>query len=160
MVKLSLQDWETEEISALYGIISEVSPVKLCYYLNHSLGLQLARNLEDKGYAGKSGFMYYPFFIEENELLDCCWYLVSNRNPYREDPAPQHGNGLFANDLLSGTPLIPSLKMIDYFLWCTGVNKDKFDSTFNVQLKSTPYVRALQKLDTENIKGIEILTHN
>lgn len=102
--------------------------------------------------------MHYPFFVEENEPLDCCWYLVSNRNPYKDEAVSENQGGLFADDLLSGTPLVPSLKMIDYFFWCTGVNKDKFDSTFNVQLKSTPYVRAIQKLEIPNFKGLDILT--
>ncbi len=160
MAKLSLGDWETEELSAVYGIISEVNAPKLCYHLNASLGLRMRRAEEDRAQYGKNGLMYYPLFVEEDEQQQLCWYMAGNKHPYFPADTSPKPDGLFAYDVLSGAPLISSLKVIDYFLWCTGLEATYFDATFNIQLKSVPYVRAIQKLETENHKGLEVLKNN
>jgi hypothetical protein len=158
MAKHNLGSWEEEEIAGCYGIVSEVNITTLCYHLNRELGKQLVRANEDKKGLGKNADLRYPLFSAYDPYLDVTWHLVSNRNPYLLKETDLMQGSLFAQALMSGAPLVRALKMIDYFFWCSGELKHYFDATFNIQLKSVSYVRAIQKLAVPDYKGLDVLT--
>ncbi len=158
MAKFNLGDWGEEDVAAIYGIVSEVNIVKLCFHLNKHMHFGLLRAEHDKPGIGKNKEYRYPHFAAYDAYLDVTWHLVSNRNPYPINNSEIKQAGLFTQTLMSGAPLVRSLKMLDYLFWCSGEVNGYFDATFNIQLKSIPYVRAIQKLNMDAYKGLDILT--
>lgn len=156
MQKLKLDNAFYLDEVVVYGLVSQLPSYRMAFFLNQSLDLKLSRAPEDKKFQYKKNDLFYSTFTFEDIRKDLDWFLVANKNPViyetqSEDPEDQ----LLQARIVSGLPLVPNLKLMDYFLGYYGEENHALNQNINLQLKELSYVSTLQKIDVSQTKNIE-----
>jgi len=157
--KLTLDDDFYLREATIYGLVSELPDHRLCYILNQAMNLRLCRTKYDReAYSKRGTFLYseYEFDDPERQML---WLLTSNRKGRQEATITSElkDSTAMLQSEVSSIPLVPDLKMIDYFLWYEGTTSPDIDSIVNESLKKLPHVRTFQKINIESSKHIQNL---
>lgn len=147
--KLSL-DLDLNEPASIYGLFSDLPDYRLCFVINNALGLKLCRTEKDRVLYHKSHKVRYSEFHYHEPLRMINWRLTANNGGaiYSEE------RGHFERSAIS---LIPGLKTINYFLWYDDEGIDEIHREITTRLKSNPYIRAIQEIDSAKTKNIENL---
>lgn len=156
--KLKLESTFYHEDVVIFGLVSTLPAYRLAFFLNESLNLKLKRSKSDKPYHYKSNLLFYSNFDFEDEKRSVDWFLTANKNPiiYEED-AKDMSSKILDSRIISGLPLVPELKIIDYFIGYFGEDNPALNKTINIQLKELSYVSTYQKVDLEKTKNIDNL---
>ncbi|HBF19841.1 MAG: hypothetical protein CMI36_01225 [Owenweeksia sp.] len=147
--KLKLDDDFYFEELKIYGLVSDLPSYRLCYFINNSLGLELKRSVLDKKFVHKGNPVNYPCYEQQDEKLGLHWSLIANKNPWAGDAKSEPPQTY----IISGLPLVPALKVIDFFLMVEGECSPTQEKERIKALKAMPQVRALEEIDltTKNI---------
>lgn len=153
--RLKLDESLFLEDLTILGLVSELPPFRLCFFINEILSFRLTRSKEDKPfyYKNKELVKYAHFeYYNTPQAIQC--YLTANKNPQLQ--SLQKNNVPDESGIISGLPLIPNLKIIDYFLWFEGELSGNFLKEVSSKLKKSPYIRTLQEIDT-SVRNIQNL---
>ncbi|MGB0176446.1 MAG: IPExxxVDY family protein [Owenweeksia sp.] len=153
--RLKLDDAFYFDEVKVFGLVSDLPAYRLCYFINNSLPLTLKRSEKDKTFVHKGTPVNYARFECENEVLGLHWTFIANKNPWAGDE-----KSLNSQYIISGLPLVPSLKVIDYFLLVEGETSAKQEKEWLKAIKAMPQVRALETIDLTTTKNIHHLLPN
>lgn len=157
--KLALDEDFFFKEASVFGLISELPDYRLCFMINNALKLKLCRTEFDREMkVKKETFLYseFEYFDQERQIT---WFLTTNRKgriKAAEAPLAKDINPMLDSDM-SSIPLVPDLKMLDYFLWYEGESTASVDAFINESLKTLPYVRTFQKVNIDSSKHIKNL---
>ena len=156
MQKLKLDSTFYLDEVVLYGLVSQLPPYRLSFFLNQNLGLALKRADKDKKHSYKNNHLFYSRFNFEDVARDLDWFLIANKNPviYETDSEEEEEKLLNAR-IISGLPLVPGLKLMDFFFGYFGEENVALNQNINLQLKELSYVSTLQRIDLNRTKNIE-----
>lgn len=156
--KLKLESTFYREDVVIFGLVSTLPASRLAYFLNESLKLKLQRSKLDKPYHYKTNLLYYSNFEFEDEKRSVDWFLTANKNPilYEEDAKDMAGK-ILDSRIVSGLPLVSSLKIMDFFIGYYGEENTNLNKKINLQLKDLSYVSTYQKIDLEKTRNIDNL---
>ncbi|MEQ9261989.1 MAG: IPExxxVDY family protein [Owenweeksia sp.] len=154
--KLKLDDTFYFDEVKVFGLVSDLPAYRLCYFINNSLLLQLKRCNNDKLLVHKGTPVNYTQFTYHDEVVGLQWSLIANKNPWagQEETIPSQAY------IISGLPLVASLKIIDFFLLVEGEASAKQEKEWVNTLKKMPHVRALETIDLTTTKNIHHLLPN
>lgn len=156
--KLKLESTFYHEDVVIFGLVSTLPGYRLSYFLNESIGLSLKRSIGDKPHHYKKELFYYSQFEFEDEKRSLDWFLIANKNPilYNEDEKERHEKNLDSR-IVSGLPLVPNLKIMDFFLGYYGEENQNINENIILQLRDLSYVSTYQKIDLAKTKNIDNL---
>ncbi|MDP2422754.1 MAG: IPExxxVDY family protein [Bacteroidales bacterium] len=119
----------------LIGVITPLPGYRLCYFLNKSLCLRLARtkDLPSKE-TDDDGFQLYEYLDKERQNE---WYLLGNKA----------GNQL----------LLPALKQFDYFLLTNCLPHSLTFESVAETIRIISQVQIAQIIEYEHVKGLDCL---
>src|SRR5690606_20888557 len=132
--RLKLDESLFLEDLTILGLVSELPSFRLCYFINELLSFRLKRSREDKPfyYKNKDLVKYAHFeYYNAHHAISC--FLTANKNPQLQPL--QKNNTTDDVRIVSGLPLIPNLKGIDYFLWFEGEVNGNFVRDISKKLK-------------------------
>lgn len=158
MQKLKIDnDFYTEDLT-LFGLVSDLPAYRLAFVLNDNLDLQLKRSEHDKKFNYKNNELFYPSFNFEDPKKDIEWILISNKNPIiKEKNEDSSSDQDTSTRIVSGLPLLPNLKIMDFFLGYYGEENNITNQRVKVQLKELSYVSTFQQINLLKTKNIENL---
>ncbi len=156
--KLKLESTFYHEDVVIFGLVSTLPAYRLSYFLNEGLSLKLKQSKGDKPHHYKNELFYYSQFEFEDEKRSLDWFLTANKNPilYNEDEENRHKENLDSR-IVSGIPLVPNLKIMDFFLGYYGEENQSINQNISLLLKDLSYVSTFQKIDLEKTKNIDNL---
>ena len=155
-IRLKLDDDLFLEDIEILGIVSELPPYRLCYFLNEDLSFRLRRSESDKPFYYKRKelvkYAHYEYIFDE-QSVNC--FLTANKNPERQ--SSQKNNTESDIGIISGLPLIPNLKIFDYFLWFEGETQKGWFEMVLEKIKRSAHIRTLRKINPSETKNIQNL---
>ena len=156
--KLKLESTFYHEDVVIFGLVSTLPAYRLAYFINQGLDLSLQRSKIDKPYHYKNTLLYYSNFEYEDVKKGVNWFLTANKNPvvYEENAESMAGE-ILESRIVSGLPLVSSLKIIDFFIGYYGEENSSLNKNINHQLKVLSYVSTFQKIDLEKTRNIDNL---
>lgn len=135
MARIKLDIAPDPQVS-LVGISSHENDYRLCWSLNHALGIDLRRRRNDISTEGADRSAHHAVFDHEDPDFDVRWTLVNN-----------HGDqGL----------LLKEQRMADYFLLVDEEAGIAMDDLLD-RLRSTEFVLTAFPLDLRNLRGGHML---
>lgn len=156
MQKLKIDSTFYMDDVVIFGLVSQLPAYRLSFFINDALSIQLNRAKRDKEFNYKSNSLFYSTFEFEDEKKGLQWFLTANKNPLIYDQEESEDRVDNAR-IVSGLPLVSSLKVIDYFFGYYGEENRLINQNINLQLKELPYVSTFHKIDLDKTKHIEHL---
>ena len=128
-------DFEFDYDFELISIVSSYRDYRLCWYLNKTLGFNLAWKEEVKVEQTKKrqAAGYFNLFSYEDELNKMQYFFVSNKS--------------------AGEFLVPELKQVDYFLELSGGNAPEEKERILTALKEVHIVEAVFPTEASALKS-------
>lgn len=121
----------------MIGISSHLKDYRISFFLNRTLGFKF-RKIEDFSFhpQGKEP-LTYPVFVFNDHETRALFCLLSNHHPERK--------------------LFPDLKQTDYFMFTNDPINEKSIEELIRNIRSVPNILAAFKIDTTNIKNMDIV---
>jgi hypothetical protein len=135
MAKKNRLEASIGEVNAIIGIATQLRDYRLVHFINKFLEVDLA-NVEDLPvFVPKADtFSYFPLYLYHHPDLRTDFCLIANSN--------------------GTSPLIPSLRQINYFLLLQGAAYKQHVDEFIVSIRKIQGVQAAISINQSNIKEI------
>lgn len=141
--KLDFDETEVDPIK-VYGLISDLQILSLCFRLNKDLNLSLARCEQDLKVQEAEGIYHYAVY--QHLIGEAPIYLCPNRS-YLADIKPLETGSLFHEEINQEKGLIKTKDPIGFYLWHFE-NEDDSQLYRNIvsEIKTLSYIKALSEL--------------
>ncbi|MDZ7845619.1 MAG: IPExxxVDY family protein [Owenweeksia sp.] len=137
--KLSL-DNDFQATATIFGLITDLPDYRLVFFLNQLLGLQLCRTKDDKELFHKAGKISFSEFHYYEPVSMLSWWLTANKNGLHYS----HERDDFE---IANIPLVHPFRTMNYFLWYEEDDLVEINQQISTQLRKSPHIRAIQKID-------------
>ena len=134
MAKKNIIEVEYDFNFMLWGIVCTMRDYQICWELNKTLKINLARQEDiELSNPQKGKHLLFSLFRYYDEMDKCLYHLMSNKY-YKE-------------------LLLPEVKEADYFLRFTGEVPENYADTITKTLKSIPKIMAVIPLEPAGLKS-------
>ncbi|HET8809184.1 MAG TPA: IPExxxVDY family protein, partial [Flavobacteriaceae bacterium] len=148
-----------EDGYSLIAVHSSLETYQLAFFLNKFLGLRLKREKQDVDFKHKELLALYPLYHFFDLANERGFYLVSNKFKGNKENFQPSG-GLFQEEPIFTTNLIPEYKKVDFFLKIEDETEITDVQNIVRNLNNVPKIITAYALEVEALKSKENLIFN